>query len=87
MALKTIEQILSESMPELIEETCKASLSLVKSGDPDQMRTGLGAVTKMMPFVIAQQSKQTIEINGGVDSDAFEAINAAIAAKKASNNG
>lgn len=87
MSKKTIEQILSDSMPELIEASCAASLGLVTSGDHDQMRTGLGAVTKMMPFVIAQQSKQVVELSGGVDSDAFDAVNALIAKKKAEKNG
>jgi len=87
MSKKTIEQILADSMPELLEASCAASLSLVNSGDHDCQRTGLGAVTKMLPFVIAQQSKQIVELSGGVDSAAFDAINGLIAKNREAKNG
>lgn len=66
--------LLSGKMPSLTKLACDAVESLLNSGDPDQARTGLGAYTKMLPFIVAQQSKTIVEMSGNVDTDAYNSI-------------
>lgn len=66
--------LLSGKMPSLTEKACKAVDLMLGSGDPDQFRTALGAYTKMLPFIVAQQSKTVVEMSGNVDGEAFDSI-------------
>lgn len=74
--------ILNDKVPALTDRACKAIEGLLQSNDADLQKAGILGLTKLLPYVVAQQSKVTIEAEGAVDAEAYNDITEFLKARK-----